>query len=141
MPYISRARAHELVGSGVSKTQLNKVTKALTAAARAVKDTNRNGEVDRFELGKAAKDVGLSKEETKAVFSAYGAVFMFSDPDGRNNRVSSASAIAEEAAGVAAELKDLMKQAGSSKVTSEVISGRRLSNDTVAVLEAAARVK
>lgn len=141
MPYISKARARDLVGNGVTKTQINKVTRAVITAVKSAKDVNRNGRIDGFELGKAVKDAGLSKEQKSAAFAAYGSVYMFSDPDGRNNRVSSGAAIAEEIAGVAAGLKGLMKDAGAAKVTSELISGKRLTNDTVAFLEAAAKVK
>lgn len=134
MPYISKARAQQLVGTGLSAAKLEKLTKKVAAAAKSAVDTNRNQQIDGWELRKAAKDSRLNKAQTDVLFSAYGTEFMLSDPDGRANRVANGKNLAATVTAYGRSLKNL---ATGSKITAESLQGKTLSNLEIKLLEEA----
>ena len=79
--YVSKKTAREIAGkNGVTKKQIDVVTKAVTAVAKLAKDIDKNGEIDSWELGRAAKSAHLKKAARSVLFSAYGTAVMVSSP-------------------------------------------------------------
>lgn len=138
--YVSKKTALSLTGkNGITKTKIDQVAKAAAGAARKAKDINHNGEIDAWELGRAAKAAHLTKGEHKVLFSAFGTAFMTSDPDGRANAVSSGKVVAET---VQALTRDLKSNAGRNRtVQAEDIQGKTLSNLEIAILQAAKKAR
>jgi hypothetical protein len=132
--YISKAKARELLGTtGVTSTQLRKVEKQLTTAAKQIKDVNRNGEADNFEVARAVKSAKLGDLVATVLWSAKGTAFMLSDSDGRAN-VATQDNIKAQIKGSAT---GLARRGSGGKLTAEDIQGKTLGNYEIAFLKAA----